>query len=251
MIPDPALAALQSPPPADAGQLDAAGVEPRAARRMEQMTSVTHPAVCPEIGLYLATDMALLWEEMEAALSSLGIPPPYWGVAWPGGQALARFLIDHPAIVAGRQVLDLGSGSGLCAIAAALAGAALVTGNDIDPLARLAIGRNARLNNVAIELEGRDIIGREGIRPDILLAADLWYEKHLADRVTPWLRRLAHQGTLVLLGDNPRKHFPRRHLEALAHYVIAASDTQELAKTVRAGVWQMKVAESPEAPPGS
>jgi predicted nicotinamide N-methyase len=251
MVLGPTLAALGSTHSASAARLDAAGIELRAALCMEQLTTAAHPAICPEIELYLAADMALLWEGMESALAVLGIPPPYWGVAWPGGQALARYLLDHPAIVTGRQVLDLGSGSGLCAIAAAMAGAAAVTANDIDPLARLAIGRNARLNDVAVEFEAEDIIGRAGIRPDILLAADLWYEKHLADRVTPWLRQLAHHGTLVLVGDNRRKHFPRCHLQVRTDYVIAASDTQELATTVRAGVWQMKAAESPEAPPVS
>jgi predicted nicotinamide N-methyase len=251
MVSDPALSALEGAPSADVIRLDEAEGALRASLCIERLTATARPSICPEIKLRLAADMALLWEGMEAALGLLGMPPPYWGVAWPGGQALARYILDHPAVVAGHRVLDLGSGSGLCAIAAAKAGAAIATANDIAPLARLAIGRNAQLNDVVVEIEARDIIGQEGIRPDILLAADLWYEKHLADRVTPWLRQLAHEGTLVLVGDNRRMHFPRRHLLALADYMVAASDAQELAATVHAGVWQMTATESPKAPSDS
>ena len=125
-------------------------------------TAVEVPPLIPEIRLHLATEIVPIWRATEEELAELGVPPPYWAFAWAGGQALARYILDNPEIVAGRAVLDFASGSGLAAIAAAMAGAATVTAADIDPYASAAIGLNAALNGVSVEVTSGDIIGSTG-----------------------------------------------------------------------------------------
>ena len=111
-------------------------------------TAVTAPPLVPEIRLHLATEVTLIWQATEESLARSGVPPPFWAFAWAGGQALARYLLDRPEIVAGRAVLDFGSGSGLVAIAAAKAGARQVLAAEIDHFAAAAIAMNAALNRV-------------------------------------------------------------------------------------------------------
>ena len=198
-----------------------------------------HPPLCPELWLHLGRDFAVTWEHIEMALGQCGTQPPYWSIAWPGGQAIARYIFDHPELVAGRRVLDLGSGSGICAIAAAMAGATIVVANDIDPLAGIAIFANAHLNNVDLIFEFDDIIGRTLVQTDVLLASDLWYERHLAHRTTQWLRHARQNDIRVIVGDKRRRYFPHRDFQLLNDYVIQVSGAHEPDLTVRAGVWQM------------
>ena len=200
----------------------------------------------PEIALHQADDLAELWAEQEAASGRPGSATPYWCVAWPGGQALARFLLDQPAIVAGRRVLDVGSGSGLCAIAAARAGAREVTAADIDADACRAIGRNASANGVTLRTSRDDPVGRE-TAADVVLAADLWYEPFLARRVTPWLRGLAARGCEVLVADPGRAHAPRRDLAELASHELAPAPGPEPGESMRVRVFRLLPANA--APP--
>src|SRR5262249_15018754 len=123
-------------------------------------TAIGTPPLVPEIRLHLATEVTPIWQATEESLAGYGVPPPFWAFAWAGGQALARYLLDHPEIVAGREVLDIGSGSGIVAIAAAKAGASRVTAAEIDPFAAAAIAMNAPLNDVAITVETRDLLDR-------------------------------------------------------------------------------------------
>ena len=132
-------------------------------------TRVQATALCPEVRLHLAGDLDELWRAQENWLGRRGLPPPYWGMAWPGGQAIARHLLDHRARIEGRSVLDLGSGSGLAAIAAAMMGASHVVANDIDPFACEAMAANARLAGIELETSADDLIGTTG-RWDIVLA---------------------------------------------------------------------------------
>ena len=162
----------------------------------------------PEIRLHLATEVTPLWHATEATLEKSQLPPPYWAFAWPGGQALARHLLDHPELVAGKSVLDIGAGSGLVSIAAKQAGAAHVTAAEIDAFAIAAIRLNAALNAVSIEIESRDLIGGDS-RWDTILVGDMCYERPLADRLTAWLRALAARGATVLLGDPGRAYLPK------------------------------------------
>src|SRR6266700_4924242 len=108
----------------------------------------------PEISLYAADDAFTLWEVVERSVGQSDQPPPFWAFAWPGGQALARYILDHPEQVAGRRVLDLGSGSGLTAIACAVAGASAVLASELDPFAAAAIGLNAAINGVSLGTTG-------------------------------------------------------------------------------------------------
>jgi predicted nicotinamide N-methyase len=182
-------------------------------------TILAAPPLVPELRLHLASEITSLWQATEATLAQNHLPPPYWAFAWAGGQALARHLLDHPDLVRGRSVLDIGAGSGLVAIAAARAGAAAVTASDRDPFAAAAIEANAAANGVAVAVETADIIGTAPAF-DIVLAGDMYYERPLAERLVEWLGRCADAGALVLLGDPGRTYLPKTGLEAVATYRV-------------------------------
>ena len=182
-------------------------------------TVLAAPPLVPEIKLHLASEVTPLWQATEATLEKSQLPPPYWAFAWAGGQALARHLLDHAPLVAGKSVLDFGAGSGLVAIAARKAGAITVTAAEIDPFAAAAIALNAAANRCAVEIATADVIG-SAPRWDIVLAGDMCYERPLAERLTDWLLRCAAAGALVLLGDPGRAYLPRETLTALARYIV-------------------------------
>ena len=178
----------------------------------------------PEIRLHLADDAFRVWEAAEQHIGEgnaegTELPPPFWAFAWPGGQALARYVLDHPEVVAGRSVLDLGSGSGLAAIAAALAGASAVLASDVDPFAAAAIGLNAAANHVRVDVTG-DVLDGAGEDAAVILAADVWYQRELADRAITLLRRADDRGADVLVGDIGRAFLPRPMLRELAAYDV-------------------------------
>ncbi len=179
-------------------------------------TALMPVPLTPEIHLYQASDAMTLWQETEAALATSGLPPPYWAFAWAGGQALARYLLDHPALTRGRRVLDMGTGSGLAGIAAAKSAAASVLAADIDPFACAAVELNAAANDCTIAVTGRDVIGSDGAW-DVIVVGDLFYERRLAERLLAWLR---NQNVTVLLGDPGRSYFPRTGVEKLADFQV-------------------------------
>ncbi len=185
-------------------------------------TAVASPPLCPEIRLYLATEVTPLWQATEAALEKAQLPPPYWAFAWPGGQALARYILDHPEAVDGKTVLDIGAGCGLVAIAAARAGGR-VTSAEPDAFACRAIEMNAALNGVTLSIETADLLARAPGDWQAVLAGDMCYERPLAERLIPWLRLLAKNGALVLLGDPGRAYLPKSGLEPIAHYDVPTS----------------------------
>ena len=174
----------------------------------------------PEIRLHLATEITPLWQATEVALERTALPPPFWAFAWAGGQAAARYLLDRPGLVRGRRVLDVGAGSGLVAIAAALAGAVGVVAADIDPVAATAQRLNAALNDVALEPVTRDPIEAGAPAAEIIVAADVCYEGPMAARLSSWLRDLAGGGKLVVLADPGRKYLPTDGLVPLATYTV-------------------------------
>ena len=192
---------------------------------IRQNTALLAPPLVPEMRLHLATEVVPLWRKTEEELEAEGVPPPYWAFAWAGGQALARYLLDHPDAVRGKKALDFGSGSGLVAIAAAKAGAAHVLAADIDTIAAAAIALNAEKNEVRIDVTQEDVIGQEGDWETILLG-DMCYERPLAERLLAWLNERARAGALVLLGDPGRTYFPKSGVEKLATYSVQT--TREL-----------------------
>lgn len=188
------------------------------ARRSQPDALRLHAApLVPEIDLFLAEDPMLLWARLEAD-AGVRLGAPFWATAWTGGQALARYVLDNPGLVAGRRILDLASGSGLVAIAAAMAGAADVTANDIDGYAIASIEANANANGVPISCEPRDLTGGDGGDADVVLAGDCLYSPEITARVLPFVARACARGALVLLGDPGRGFAPPSAFETLATY---------------------------------
>jgi predicted nicotinamide N-methyase len=194
------------------------------------------PPLVPEIKLHLATEVVPLWRATEEELAETGVPPPYWAFAWAGGQALARYVLDNPAIVAGKRVLDIGSGSGLVAIAAAKAGAVRVVAADIDTFACAAIRLNATANACAITATRDDLIGAPA-EWDVILVGDLFYERPLAERLLAWLMPL---GVPALLGDPGRTYFPKDRAEKLATYNVQTTRDLEDREIRETGVYRLK-----------
>ena len=193
----------------------------------------------PEIKLQLADEATVLWQKTEDELAEIGLPPPFWAFAWAGGQALARYVLDHPAIVTGKHVLDFASGSGLVAIAASNAGAARVEASDIDRFAMAAIGLNAQSNGVEIVPRAGDLVGADD-GWDVVLAGDVSYERDMAERVTDWLQHLSRRGALVLIGDPGRTYLARDRLESIADYQVPVTRALEDLEIKRSQVWRFK-----------
>ena len=207
-------------------------------------TAIAAAPLVPEIRLHLATEVTPLWQATESELARSGLEPPFWAFAWPGGQALARYVLDRPELVRNRRVLDIAAGSGLAAIAAAKAGAARVVANEIDDFAAVALALNAALNGAAVEVSRRDLLGGSVDRFDVVLAGDVCYERPMTERIVPWLRARAAEGALVLLGDPGRAYLPSSGLVELARYDVPTTlelEDRTLRETV---VWRVMPAAS-------
>lgn len=202
-------------------------------------TIVTSASLVPEIKLHLATEVVPLWQATEATLAATGLPPPYWAFAWPGGQAIARHVLDTPRLVAGRRVLDLAAGCGIAAVAAAKGGAHAVSASEIDRFALAAIVLNAGLNGVAVTALDRDVLDDPPGDWDTVLAGDLCYERPMADRVAAWIKAQARSGVTVLMGDPGRAYKPADGLAEVARYVVPTSRDLEDRDTRETIVWRV------------
>jgi predicted nicotinamide N-methyase len=200
-------------------------------------TSPIAPPHVPEIQLHLASEVHDLWLKTETDLEEIGLPPPFWAFAWAGGQGLARHVLDHPEIVRGKRVLDFASGSGLVAIAAALAGASEVLAADIDPWARTAVRLNAALNDVTLSFTHDDLIGLS-VDVDVVLAGDVFYDNAFAQSLTLWFEQLAKAGCEVLVGDPGRSYRPTARLEPLATYMVPVTRVLEDSEVKKTTVWR-------------
>ena len=193
----------------------------------------------PDVRLHLTDDVRATWHAVQDETSDDDAPLPYWSLAWGGGLALARYLDEHHELIAGRRVLDVGSGSGLVAIVAARAGATGVTATDIDPYAIAAIEANARTNQVRVATRQADAFADDPPDVKVVLAGDTWYAPDLAARALDWLRRARARGCDVLVGDPGRADLPTAALERLATYdVRTTSDLEDLAFR-RASVYRL------------
>lgn len=202
-------------------------------------TALIAPPLTPEIVLHLATESLPIWQKTEEELGALNVPPPYWAFAWAGGQALARYLLDHPELVRAKRVLDLGSGSGLVAIAAVRAGAAEVTAFDIDTLAVAAIRLNAAANGVALRASSADPLASEPPEADVILVGDLFYERELAERALAYLESAAKAGAEILVGDPRRSYFPTSRFAEVATYAVPVTRELEDNEIKRTTVWRL------------
>jgi predicted nicotinamide N-methyase len=200
-------------------------------------TRLQHPPHAPEIQLHLASEIEPIWRSTEEALERQGIEPPFWAFAWAGGQALARYLLDHPEEVRGRRVLDFATGSGLVAIAAARAGAVEVWAVDVDPFCEAAVALNAAANGVEIAYACEDLLDRPAPDVEVICAGDICYEWPLAGRVREWLQGAHARGARVLIGDPGRAYLPREGLQPLAAYEIETTRELEDREVRRTGVF--------------
>jgi predicted nicotinamide N-methyase len=201
-------------------------------------TELLSPPHTPELKLHLASELVPIWQKTEEELAAQGVPPPFWAFAWAGGQALSRYVLDHPETVRGKRVLDFASGSGLSAIAAAKAGARHVLATEIDAFAVAAIDLNAQVNNVTVTAELLDAVGTDQ-GWDTVIAGDICYEREMSARVFAWLRGLAGRGALVLIGDPGRNYLPSSHLVEIAVYDVATTRELEDREVRRTKVWHV------------
>lgn len=211
-----------------------------AAKFILDNTALMAPPHVPEVLLHLADEAHDLWLRTEEELAEIGLPPPFWAFAWAGGQGLARYVLDHPATVRGKRVLDFASGSGLVAIAAARSGAARVTAADIDPFCETAIALNLEANAVEAGFVGADCVGTDD-GWDVVLAGDVFYDKAFADRLMPWFRALQARGADILVGDPGRAYLPKTGLERVAVYQVPVTRVLEDAEVKRTTVWRLRL----------
>ncbi|PZT99259.1 MAG: nicotinamide N-methylase [Brevundimonas sp.] len=205
-------------------------------RENTRLQTVPH---APEIALWLADEITPIWRLTEEELGQMGLPPPFWAFAWAGGQALARYVLDHPHEAAGRRVLDFAAGSGLVGIAAMKAGAARVLCADIDPFCQAAVAANALANGVTLDFTAADLLQAAPPDVDIICAGDICYERPMTEAVLAWLARARANGTRVLIGDPGRTYFPRSGLDFLAEYRVPTTRELEDQEIKRSSVWAM------------
>lgn len=216
------------------------------ARFIVEHTNTLEVPIAPQIRLYLADDETPLWRMGEEELEDLGLPSPFWAFAWAGGQALARYCLDHPDLVENKQILDFASGSGLVAIAAMQAGAAAAITTEIDPFAIEAIKLNADLNKVELDIKLDDLLARNPMArlleqpPELFLAGDVFYDAGMTRRVLALMSKLHEQGCDILVGDPNRSYLPGDRLELLESYEIPVTRELEDFEIRSTKVWRFK-----------
>ncbi|MBV9794830.1 MAG: methyltransferase [Actinobacteria bacterium] len=193
----------------------------------------------PEIRLQQADDPFTVWEQVESTAAETELPPPFWAFAWAGGQALARYLLDHPDLVAGQRVLDVASGSGLVAIAAARCGAHPVLAVDVDELAIKAISVNAAANGARVRPLLADVLDGDAQDAQVVLCADAFYEEDFAVRALRFLHRARAGGARVFVGDPGRAFLRTAGLVPLASYEIPVTIALEGMTSKQATVYEV------------
>jgi predicted nicotinamide N-methyase len=192
------------------------------------------------VKLHLAEESLPLWQRTEDELGQMGLPPPFWAFAWAGGQALARHVLDYPALVSGKRVVDLAAGSGLVAIAAMQAGAAQALASDIDGFALAAMEMNAAANGVTVSVTQADLLAAAPPEADVILVGDMFYERDLADRGLAWLVVCRARGMDILVGDPGRSYFPKDRFEKVAEHSVPVTRELEDSEIKRTSVWKFR-----------
>lgn len=200
-------------------------------------TEIMTPPHVPEIHLHLASEVHDLWLKTEEDLADIGLPPPFWAFAWAGGQGLARHILDHPDLVAGKRVVDFATGSGLVAIAAAKAGAASVLAVDIDRFVETALRLNAGENGVEIMFSASNVVGQP-LEADVLLAGDVFYDNSFAQDLVPWFADLTTCGMQVIVGDPGRAYCPTHRMQSLGQYQVPVTRVLEDSEVKKTTVWR-------------
>jgi predicted nicotinamide N-methyase len=200
-------------------------------------TRPQRPPHVPEITLWLADEITPIWRLTEEELGELGLPPPFWAFAWAGGQALARYVLDHPTEVAGKTVVDFAAGSGLVGIAAMKAGAASALCADIDCFCAAAVTVNAQANGVVLAFTDADLLDGPPPAADVILAGDICYEKPFTEKALSWLSEACQRGARVLIGDPGRSYFPKSGLVKLAEYQVPTTRELEDTAVKKTAVW--------------
>jgi predicted nicotinamide N-methyase len=204
-------------------------------------TRLREVPLVPEISLHIADEAVPIWQKTEDELGEMGLPPPFWAFAWAGGQALARYVLDHAEAVRGQRVLDLAAGSGLVGIAAMKAGAQSVCAADIDAFAGVAIEINARVNAVSMAVTADDLLAADhDAQWDVILAGDIFYERGTAERAFAYLSRHAARGATILIGDPSRTYLPKARLKKLIEYSVPVTRELEDKEIKRTAVWTLK-----------
>lgn len=202
-------------------------------------TMLHEPPLVPEVKLHLASEIVPIWQMTEEELEKSGLPPPFWAFAWAGGQALARYILDHPETVAGKRILDFGAGSGMIGIAAMKANAASVLSADIDPFAAASIRLNAEVNGVSLNVTTDDIVGSANGGWDVILIGDMCYERPLAERIETWVHSLVDGGATAYIGDPGRTYLPKSGLEKIVSYAVKTTRELEDTDVRNTSVWRV------------
>jgi len=202
-------------------------------------TMLHEPPLVPEVKLHLASEIVPIWRMTEEELEKSGLPPPFWAFAWAGGQALARYILDHPETVAGKRILDFGAGSGMIGIAAMKANAASVLSADIDPFAAASIRLNAEVNGISLNVTTDDIVGSANGGWDVILIGDMCYERPLAERIETWVHSLVDGGATAYIGDPGRTYLPKSGLEKIVSYAVKTTRELEDTDVRNTSVWRV------------
>jgi predicted nicotinamide N-methyase len=217
----------------------AAGQDRVVPHPLTSRTALLPVPLAPEISLYRIEGAVGLFD-LTGGEYRHDEPPPFWAFAWAGGQVLARYVLDNPDVVAGRRVLDVAAGSGVAAVAAAVAGAASVDAVDVDPASAAAVLRNAAANGVTVTARAGDVLGGSAGGAEVLLAGDVFYSVSTAERMSAFLRAASRDGARVLVGDPGRGYFPERLFDKVAEYVVPVPAALEETEALTTGVWEMR-----------
>lgn len=193
----------------------------------------------PEIILYQADQITPIWQATEYWLTQQNIEPPFWAFAWPGGKALARYILDHPTFVKDKKILDFAAGCGITAVAAGLCKAQFIETADIDPLAQQACALNAKINQIILDKNSCDIVNQHN-QWDIIFCGDVCYEAPMTQHIWPWLKKCHQTGAEVIIADPGRTYLPKKELIPFYEYNIPTTTELEDCTNRHTVLYQIK-----------